>query len=461
MSHPHPTPEIAAALAPRGPRHRVVVIGGGFGGLRAARGLRGAPVEVTLIDRRNFHLFQPLLYQVATGALSAGEIATPLRAILKRQANARVVMGEVERIDLGARRVALGRVGDGSRPREIEYDTLIVAAGAGHSYFGHDEWPAAAPGLKSLEDALEIRRRVLLAFEAAEAEDDPARRRAWLTFVVVGAGPTGVELAGQIAEIARETLRRDFRAICPADARVLLVEAAGRPLTSFDPRLSESARRSLTRLGVTVCTGRQVVDLDERSVTLSRDEGDPERIGARTTVWAAGVTGSPLAAMLAEPSGAPLDRAGRIGVEPDLTLPGHPEVFALGDMATVADGRGGTLPGVAPVAMQQGRFAASVVRDRLSGRAPAAAFGYRDKGSLATIGRARAVAQFGPVRVAGPLAWLAWLGVHIAYLAGFQNRVLVVTRWTFSFVTRGRGSRLIGREAGAADESGVSRPAAS
>jgi len=458
----HPTPEIAAALAPRGRhRHRVVVVGGGFGGLRVVRGLRGAPVEVTLIDRRNFHLFQPLLYQVATGALAAGEIATPLRAIFKRQANARVVMGEVEGIDLDARRVSLRRLGDGSRRRQVEYDTLVVAAGAGHSYFGHDEWRDAAPGLKSLEDALEIRRRVLLAFEAAEAEDDPARRRAWLTFVVVGAGPTGVELAGQIAEISRETLRRDFRAIDPADAQVLLVEAAGRPLTSFHPRLSESARRSLERLGVTVCTGRQVVDLDERSVTLGREDGDPERIAARTAVWAAGVTGSPLAGMLAESSGAPLDRAGRIGVEPDLTLPGRPDVFALGDMVTLADGRGGTLPGVAPVAMQQGRFAASVIRERLAGRAPSAAFRYHDKGSLATIGRARAVAQFGPVRVAGPLAWLAWLGVHIAYLVGFQNRILVMLRWMASFVTRGRGSRLIGREAEPAPAAEVGRTAAS
>jgi NADH dehydrogenase len=456
-----PTPEIAAALAPRAARpHRVVVVGGGFGGLRVVRGLRGAPVEVTLIDRRNFHLFQPLLYQVATGALAAGEIATPLRAILKRQANARVILGEVEGIDLGARRLSLGRLGDGSPRREVEYDTLVVAAGAGGSYFGHDEWRDAAPGLKSLEDALEIRRRVLLAFEAAEAEEDPERRRAWLTFVVVGAGPTGVELAGQIAEIARETLRRDFRAIDPSDARVLLVEAADRPLTAFDARLSESARRSLERLGVTVCTGRTVVHLDERSVTLGREGGEPERFGARTAIWAAGVTGSPLARMLAEASGAPLDRAGRIGVEPDLTLPGRPGVFALGDMVALPDGRGGTLPGVAPVAMQQGRFAAAAIRDRLAGRPPARAFRYRDKGSLATIGRARAVAQFGRVRVVGPLAWLAWLGVHIAYLVGFQNRVLVMLRWTTSFVTRGRGSRLIGREAAAAAP-GVGRTAAS
>jgi NADH:ubiquinone reductase (H+-translocating) len=381
--------------------------------------------------------------------------------VLKRQANARVVMGEVEAIDLGGRRVTLASPGDGSGRREIEYDTLVVAAGAGHSYFGRDEWRRTAPGLKSLEDALEIRRRVLVAFEAAEAEDDPDRRRAWLTFVVVGAGPTGVELAGQIAEIARETLRRDFRAIDPAGARVLLVEAAERPLTSFHPALSESARRSLTRLGVTVCTGRQVVALDERSVTLSREDAGPERIGARTTVWAAGVTASPLAAMLAEASGAPLDRAGRIGVEPDLTLPGRPEVFALGDMVALADGRGRTLPGVAPVAMQQGRFAAAVIGERLRGREPARAFRYRDKGSLATIGRARAVAEFGPVRVVGPPAWLAWLGVHIAYLVGFQNRLLVLTRWSFSFLTRGRGSRLIGREAAPAGDPQTGRAAAS
>ena len=464
--HPFPTPAIAAALAPdrmrSAPAHRVVVVGGGFAGLRAVRALRGAPVEVTLIDRRNFHLFQPLLYQVATGALSAGEVATPLRAILRRQANARTVLGEVTGFDLDRRRVVLGRLGDGSRTGEVPYDTLIVAAGARHSYFGNDQWEAAAPGLKSLEDALEIRRRILLAFEAAEAEDDPRRREAWLTFVVVGAGPTGAELAGQIAEIALETMRRDFRAIDPGSARVLLVEAAGRPLTAFRSGLSESARRALTRLGVTVLTGAKVVDLDERSVTLRRGDEDPERVATRTVVWAAGVTASPLASMLADAAGAALDRAGRVRVQEDLTLPGRPEVLALGDMVSLDDmARGGRpLPGVAPVAMQQGRFAAALIRARLAGHRPPRAFAYRDKGNLATIGRGRAVAQFGPVGVVGPLAWAAWLGVHLTYLVGFENRVLVMTRWTISFLTHGRGSRLIGVEAAEhASPAGLARDA--
>jgi len=420
--------------------HRVVVVGGGFGGLQAVRKLRRTPVEVTLVDRRNFHLFQPLLYQVATGALSAGEIATPLRGILKRQRNARVVLGEVSGFDLERRRVLL----DGDEP--LAYDTLVVAAGAGHAYFGHHEWRPIAPSLKTLEDAMEIRARILAAFEAAELEPDPERRRAWLTFVVVGSGPTGVELAGQIAEIARDTLRRDFCAIDPGDARVVLAEAAGRVLTDFPERLSASAARGLERLGVTPVVDRTVVDLDDESVTLEAPGGGRERIVARTALWAAGVRASGLAGMLGEATGASVDRAGRVAVGPDLTLPGRPEVLAIGDMARVhdADGRVREIPGVAPAAMQQGRYAAKAIRARLRGR-ERAAFRYRDKGDVAAVGRLRAVLHFKGLQLGGMLAWFAYLFVHLFYLVGLQNRLLVVIRWAVSFATRGRGARLITR----------------
>jgi NADH dehydrogenase len=422
--------------------HRVVVVGGGFGGLSAARRLRRDDLSVTLVDRRNFHLFQPLLYQVATGALAAGEIATPLRANLKRRKNVQVVLGEVTGIDLVGRKVV---VADGSRVRELEYDTLIVAGGATHAYFGHGEWAPLAPGLKTIEDALEIRRRILLAFERAETLDDPVRQASWLTFVVVGGGPTGVELAGQIAEIARDTLRRDFRTIDPRSARVVLVEGEDRVLPALHPRLSVKAKRSLERLGVTVQLGRLVTGIDPGGVTLRPRAGPPERIAARTVIWAAGVRASELARALAEQSGAELDRAGRITVSPQLTLPGHPEVFALGDMVRVSDGNGGVLllPGVAPTAMQQGRYAARVVTRRLRGKADPRPFRYRDKGNLATIGRLRAVGNVGRLRLGGFTAWVAWLAVHLYYLTGLQNRLHVFIRWTASFVTRGRGARLI------------------
>src|SRR5919106_4532605 len=381
--------------------HRVVVIGGGFGGLQAATHLDRAPVDLTLIDRRNFHLFQPLTYQVATGALSPGEVCYPLRAIFKRRRNVRVLMAEVSGFDLGAREVQLQPVAGDASPLTIPYDTLIVAGGSRYSYFGHDEWQRVAPEVKSLESALAVRGRILSAFEAAETETDAERRRGWLTFVVVGAGPTGVEMAGQIAELARDTMRRDFRAIDPRDGRVLLVEAA---------------------------------------------DGASERIPARTVIWAAGVTASVLATRLSELTGAELDRAGRVTVEPDLTLPGHPEVFALGDMVVVRgeDGTPVQLPGVAPVAMQQGRYAARVVRARLRGRSTGP-FRYRDKGNLATIGRARAVADLHLVRLSGFFAWATWLVVHLWYLVGFQNRLLVFIRWSISFFTRGRGARVISR----------------
>ena len=424
--------------------HRVVIVGGGFGGLQVAQKLRQAPVELTLVDRRNFHLFQPLLYQVATGALSPGEIASPLRGVLKHHRNATVVMGEVTGIDLERRRVIVVQAGE--RRAELAYDTLVVAAGARHSYFGHDEWAALAPGLKSLEDALELRRRVLSAFEAAEMEPDPAVQRALLTFVVVGAGPTGVELAGQISEIARDTVKRDFRHIDPTTAAIVLVEGADRVLTAFPPSLSAKAERQLRTLGVTIRNERLVVGVDAEGVTLTVAGGDDqERLDSRTIVWAAGVAASPLAAQLAQATGAPLDRAGRVTVEPDLSLPGHPEVFVLGDMVRVSDGAGGQipLPGVAPAAMQQGRHAAKVIRARLAGGAPPAPFRYVDKGNLATIGRMKAVGEIKGLRLSGTTAWLGWLFIHLFYLTGLQNRFLVFVRWTVSFLTRGRGARLI------------------
>jgi NADH dehydrogenase len=435
--------------------HKVVVVGGGFGGLQAATHLARAPVALTLVDRRNFHLFQPLTYQVATGALSPGEVAYPLRAIFKRRPNVRVLLAEVSGFDIARREVRLEpRAGD-LGPTSLTYDTLIVAGGSRYAYFGHDEWRRVAPEVKSLESALAVRGRILSAFEAAEMETDEADRRGWLTFVVVGAGPTGVEMAGQIAELARDTLRRDFRAIDPREARVLLVEVADRVLTSFPPSLSRKAARSLEHLGVTPLVGHTVVGIDEESVTIEDPDGSSEVVPARTVIWAAGVTASRLAARLAEETGAELDAAGRVTVEPDLTLPGHPEVLALGDMVRVRD-RDGTarvLPGVAPVAMQQGRYAAKLVRARLRGES-VGPFHYFDKGNLATIGRARAVADLHTIRLSGFPAWAAWLVVHLWYLIGFQNRLLVLIRWAFSFMTRGRGARLISH-VGAADVSPV------
>jgi NADH:ubiquinone reductase (H+-translocating) len=425
-------------------RHKAVVVGGGFGGLQAATHLARAPVELTLIDRRNFHLFQPLTYQVATGALSPGEVAYPLRAIFKRRRNVRVLLAEVGNFDLDRREVRLEpRAGD-LGPTSVGYDTLIVAGGSRYAYFGHDEWRRVAPEVKSLESALAVRGRILGAFEAAEMEPDEGRRRGWLTFLVVGAGPTGVEMAGQIAELARDTLRRDFRAIDPREARVLLVEIADRVLTSFPPSLSRKAARSLEHLGVTPLVEHTVVGIDEESVTIKAPDGGSEVVPARTVIWAAGVTASGLAARLAEESGAELDAVGRVAVEADLTLPGHPEVLALGDMVRVRDEdrTPRVLPGVAPVAMQQGRYAAKVVRARLQGES-VGPFHYHDKGNLATIGRARAVADLHTIRLSGFPAWAAWLVVHLWYLIGFQNRLLVVIRWAFSFITRGRGARLI------------------
>ena len=428
---------MSASNSAQGQRHRVVVIGGGFGGLQAAKHLATAPVDLTIVDRRNFHLFQPLTYQVATGALSPGEVAYPLRAVFRRHRNVRVVMAEVTGFDLEGRRVQLA---EGSLP----YDTLIVSGGSHYSYFGHDDWRIYAPEVKSLESAIATRARLLKAFEDAETQPDPEMRRALLTFVVVGAGPTGVEMAGQIAELARGTLRDEFRSIDSRQSRVVLIETFDRVLTTFPPSLSRKAARSLESLGVTLLLERTVVDIDEESVTVAASDGATERIPARNAIWAAGVEASSLASQLGELSGADVDRAGRVTIEPDLTLPGHPEVVALGDMVRVRSRDGGLqeLLGVAPVAMQQGRYAAKLVRARLEGQA-IGPFRYLDKGNLATIGRARAVADLHAIRLSGFPAWATWLVVHLFYLIGFQNRLIVVIRWFISFATRGRGARLI------------------
>jgi NADH dehydrogenase len=433
-------------MAEQGSAHRIVVVGGGFGGLQACLKLARMPVEITLVDRRNFHLFQPLAYQVATGAVSPAEICYPLRRIFRRRRNVRVVLAEVVDVDLAARRVRLRDVALGTAPEALEYDTLIVSGGSEYSYFGHDEWREHAAELKSLEGALSIRRRILEAFEAAELEPDREAQAALLTFVVVGAGPTGVEMAGQIAEIARDE-RGDFRNYDPGTARILIIEALDRILTSFPESLSAKALRSLESLGVAGRIGESVIDVDADSVTVRRADDSTERIPTRTVIWAAGVNASPLARILAERAGLEVDRAGRLEVLGDLSVEGHPEVLALGDMVTVRqpDGTALVLPGVAPVAMQQGRYAARAIRDRLAGR-ETKPFRYIDKGNLATIGRARAVADVKGVHLSGFTAWVTWLVVHLWYLIGFQNRVLVVIRWAFSFFSHGRGARLIAHD---------------
>jgi NADH dehydrogenase len=413
---------------------RVVVVGGGFAGVLAVRGLRRADVEVTLIDRQNFYLFQPLAYQVATGSLSAEEVAVPLRQIVRRQQHTRVILGEVTGFDLAARHVLVDHLPDGARGVEIPYDALIVAGGSRYSYFGHDEWAAHAPELKSLAGALDLRDRILLAFEAAEVESDEAKRDAWLTFVVVGAGPTGVEMAGQIAELG-QTLRREYRSVDTSKARVLLIEATEHVLGAFPDPLPRKAEAQLISLGVTPMLSTTVIDIDAESVEVDAADGSRTRISARTAVWAAGVTASPLAGQLAQAAGTETDRAGRIVVEPDLTVAGYPEVFALGDMVSV---RGQQLHGVAPVAMQQGRHAARSIQ-----RGTRESFRYHDKGELATIGHKRAVGVVSGVKLSGFIAWALWLGIHITYLIGFQNRLIVFTRWTFSYFTRGRGARVI------------------
>jgi NADH dehydrogenase len=442
--------------APDG-RSRVVVVGGGFGGLQVVKALARGNAEITLVDRHNYHLFQPLSYQVATGSLSPGEIAVPLRRIFRRHRNVRVVVGEVTGVDLERRELSVEPVIAGTAARLLPYDILVVAGGSSYAYFGHDRWRSLALEVKSLDSALQVRGRILQAFEAAELEDDPDTRSSWLTFVVVGAGPTGVEMAGQIAELARDTLPREFRHVDPRTGRVLLVEMADRVLTSFPPSLSHHAARSLERLGVELLLGHTLVDVRNDSVELKDSQGASTRIYARTVVWAAGVTASPLAGALAEASGAEVDQSGRVTVEPNLTLPGHAEVLALGDMVRVRDADTGEpriFPGVAPVAMQQGRYAGHLIAERLQDRSgqslshSVSSFRYQDKGTLATIGRARAVADIHGLRLWGFPAWITWLLVHLCYLIGFENRVVVMLRWSYSFFTRGRGTRLITEAAG-------------
>ncbi len=407
-------------------RPHVVILGAGFGGLYAAKALRRAPVRVTLIDRRNHHCFQPLLYQVATAGLSAIDIGEPIRRILRRQRNVTVLMAEVERLQVDRRRVVL--VGE----EPVSYDYLIVATGASHSYFGHDDWAEHAPGLKSIEDALVIRRKLLLAFERAEMEPDAELRRAWLTFVLIGAGPTGAELAGALAELARHTLALDFRRFDPAEARILLLEGAARVLPTYPPVLSEKAHRQLEKLGVEVRLGELVTGIDEEGVWIGE-----ERIPARTVLWAAGVAAS----RLGETLGAPLDRAGRVRVTPELNLPDHPELFVVGDLAGLEqDGR--PVPGVAPAAIQQGRRAAGNIVRAIQGK-PHRPFRYVDRGSMATLGRKAAVAVIGRLRLSGLMAWLAWLFVHIVLLIGFRNRLVVLFEWTKAYLTYGRSARLI------------------
>jgi NADH dehydrogenase len=405
---------------------RVLIVGAGFGGLNAAKSLAGLAIELTVIDRHNYHLFQPLLYQVATAALSPADIAAPIRGIQRGQANATVLLENVTGVDLAAKTVRAG-------PSTVPYDFLIVATGARHSYFGHDEWEPFAPGLKTIDDATAMRRRILLAFERAEGTADPVERQRLLTFVIVGGGPTGVELAGAIAELARAALARDFRLIDPTTARIVLVEAGPRLLSTFPAELSEKAATALNDLGVELCLGRAVTRCDGDGAVIGND-----RIESRTLMWAAGVAASPAAQWLGSAS----DRAGRVIVGPELTLPGHPEVFVIGDTARV-EGPSGPLPGVAPVAKQQGHYVARVIAARVAGGRVPGPFRYRDYGNLATIGRRQALADFGWIRVSGRIGWLLWSAAHIYFLIGFRRRVLVALEWFWSYLTYQRGARLI------------------
>ncbi|RJP23344.1 MAG: NAD(P)/FAD-dependent oxidoreductase [Candidatus Omnitrophota bacterium] len=421
--------------------HHIVILGGGFGGLYAAQTLCNAAVRVTLIDRRNFHLFQPLLYQVATGGLSPGDISTPLRHILKRKKNVRVVMGEALDIDVANQRVILH---DG----EISYDSLLVATGVSHSYFGNEQWEKYAPGLKTVEDAVEMRRRILMAFETAERVQDCRERCPWLNFVVVGGGPTGVELAGALSELAKDTMKEDFRQINPAKAEIILIEGADRVLPSYPADLSLAAHHSLERLGVRILTNTMVTAVDADSVTI-RSQDRETQISAKTVLWAAGIQASPLGNILSEKTGACLDHIGRIAVEPDLSLPGHPELLVIGDLALFQHGTEQPLPGVAPVAMQQGRYAADSILCRLRGET-APPFRYKNRGSMAVIGRAAAVADLKRFHLTGFLAWLAWLFIHLIHIVEFENRVLVTIQWAWNYFTKNRGARLI---------TGISQPA--
>jgi NADH:ubiquinone reductase (H+-translocating) len=415
---------------------RVVIVGGGFGGLYAAKLLGKAPVTLTLIDRRNFHLFQPLLYQVATGGLSPGEIASPLRVVLKRNENTQVILGNVIDLDVAGRRVVLD---DG---QTFPYDTLIIATGSTHYYFGKDEWARLAPGLKTVEDATQIRSRLLYAYEQAERDPDPHSRKAWLNFVIVGGGPTGVELAGALGEIANDTLRHDFRHIDPRESQITLVEGEPRLLPAFPPDLSAKAEQQLIDLGVQTRTNARVVDVDENGVTVKTEAGS-DRILTRTVLWAAGVRANRLGRLVGERTGAPVDKVGRVMVDPDLTVPGHPEIFVIGDLANFTHQDGKPLPGVAPVAIQEGRYVARLIQRRLEGGSPPPRFHYFNKGNLATIGRNKAVADFGFIQISGFLAWFTWVFVHLMYLVEFENRLLVFIEWVHNYITRNRGARLI------------------
>ncbi len=415
-------------------RHRVVIVGGGFAGLTAAQALKRSPVMIHLLDRRNFHLFQPLLYQVATGGLSPANIAAPLRSIVRRQSNVLTLMEEVIGFDVPRQSVLTSH---GSLP----FDTLIVAAGVRHAYFGHPEWEVHAPGLKSVEDATGMRRRILLAFEQAETSHDDDDRQSCLTFVIVGGGPTGVELAGAIGELAHHTLKREFRQIRPGAARIMLFEAADRILSTYPPALSERATRSLQRLGVEVYVQTKVTDITRDSIQFHRD-GQLHVLSTRTILWAAGVQASPLGQALAEATGAKLDRVGRVMVQPDLSVPNHANIFVLGDLAHCPGPDGQPLPGVAPVAMQQGSYVARLLNARLKGES-IGPFHYHDRGSMATIGRGAAIADLGWIKLSGYLAWLAWLFIHLIFLVGFHNRMLVMFQWAWCYVTRNRSARLI------------------
>lgn len=414
--------------------HQVVIIGGGFGGLYAAKALSRVRVNVTLVDKRNFHLFQPLLYQVATGSLSPADISSPLRSVLNRNKNTKVLMGEVIDIDPQRRKVIL-------RNEELPYDSLIVATGVSHYYFGNDDWATVAPGLKTVEDALEMRRRIFVAFEAAEKEIDPEKRRAWLTFVIVGGGPTGVELAGAIAELAYSTLKDDFRNIDTAEARILLLEGMDRILPPYAPELSAEAEASLTRLGVTVQTKTLVTNIADNIVT-TRQGDRVEQIPAQTILWAAGVKASPMGEVLAKRTGAQLDRAGRVVVEPDLSVPGYTNIFVIGDLANFSHQNGKPLPGVAPVAMQEGQYVAALIQQRFKGN-NLIPFRYFDLASLAVIGRNAAVVDLGFIKFSGFPAWLIWVFVHIYYLIEFDNKLVVLIQWGWNYWTRKRGARLI------------------
>jgi NADH dehydrogenase len=417
-------------------RHRVVILGGGFGGLRAARALRRAPVDVTLIDRRNYYLFQPLLYQVATGSLSPGEIAAPLRGVLSRQKNVRVLLGEVVDIDPEVRRVLLE---DGA---SFDYDSLVVATGSHSFYFGNDHWREWAPSLKSVEEATAIRHKILYAFEAAERVADPEERRAWLTFVIVGAGATGVELAGALGEISRHTLRNDFRSIRPEEARILILDGSSRVLPTYPEDLSRRAERSLLRLGVRVRNGVRVVGIDGEGVSF-QTQGGTERLAAKTVLWAGGVAGTDLARKLAAHTGAETDRIGRIRVNPDLTIPRYPNIYVVGDLALAFRSEGTPLPGVAQVAMQQGTYAGKSIAGRLTAAKELPPFRYFDRGDMAVIGRASAVANIFGIHVSGYPAWLVWLFIHLMYIVEFRSRLLVFIQWGFQYLTFSRGARLI------------------